>query len=198
VRYGASWPPALVAALLAAGGCASSAVVDVGYPAAGANRSMLASVAPRRVEIAPVTDARLDTRRIGTSSKGGKDLVTTRPVPDIVREALAVEIAKNSHAVGAGTPDAVFAAEVEEFWLDAVDAYSATQYVGRVVIALAVANGRSGDTLLARRYVGIKRRTVDTPSDSAGREVMDAALARALHDFATDAEVVAALSRLGS
>jgi hypothetical protein len=87
---------------------------------------------------------------------------------------------------------------VEEFRLDVVAGYSATQYVGRVVIALTVAEPRSGDRLLTRRYVGISRRQIDNDkdSDNGWRDVMDVALARTMHDLATDPELAAALTRL--
>ena len=98
----------------------------------------------------------------------------------------------------ADTKDAVLVAAVEEFWLDVVVGYSTTQYVGKVAIALAVADGRSGDTLVTRRYVGIKRRQADADTETAWREVMDAALARTMHDLATDPEVVAALGRVST
>jgi hypothetical protein len=184
---------ALAFAALTLVGCSASDV-DVRYPEAGAKRAMLASVAPRRVEISPVTDRRPDPARIG--SRGGEDIVTRRPVPDIVREALAVEVAKNGHAVTSSMTDAVLAAAVEDFRLDRVDGYPSAHYVGRVVIALAVADGRTGDTVLTRRYVGIVRRQAEPDSKDAWREVMDTALARTMRDLATDPELVATLGRL--
>jgi uncharacterized lipoprotein YajG len=189
--------PALVslAALLGVAGCARTARLDVRYPEAAANRAMLASVGSRRVEIRSVTDRRIDTARIGSRPGKGKDLVTSRPVTEVVREALVVEVRTNGHAVVAEPGDVVLAAEVEEFWLDTVAGYATTQYVGKVVIALAVLDGRSGDRLAARRYVGIKRRQVDKPADDVAREVMDAALARSMRDLATDRALVAALAR---
>jgi hypothetical protein len=195
-------PTALVtfwslSALLTLGGCgAKMSGLDVRYPEAGANRALLASVAPRRVEVRAVSDRRLDTRRIGSQPKSRKDIGTRRPVPDIVRDALVVEVTKNGHVVVSGRTDVVLTAEVEEFWLDIVTGYSTTQYVGRVAISLAVADGHTGDTLLARRYLGIKRRRADEDSKSTRREVMEAALARTMRDLATDPELVAALSRL--
>src|SRR5437879_1858918 len=149
-------PGALVvlslAALVSSGGCARPAGLDVRYPEAGANRAMLASVESRRVEIKPVTDGRVDTTRIGSKPDNGGDLVTSRPVADIVREALAVEIGKNGHAVVAERSDVILAADVEEFWLDVVRGYATTQYVGKVVIAVAVLDGRTGAGILTRRY----------------------------------------------
>jgi hypothetical protein len=61
-------------------------------------------------------------------------------------------------------------------------------------MALNIVDGRSGENLLARRYVGIKRREIDKGSDDARRETMDTALARAMHDLATDPELARALA----
>jgi uncharacterized lipoprotein YajG len=189
-------PPARLALLLfllALGGCTTSSALDVRYPETGANRAMLASAPPRRVAISPVTDRRADTTRIGSKPQAKGDIVTSRPVTDIVRDALAVEVGKNGHTVLSDEQDIVLAAAVEEFWLDVVTGYSTTLYVGRVVIGLTVADGRSGNTLLSRRYIGIKRHQVDKASESAWRDVIDAALARTMHDVATDPDLTAAL-----
>jgi hypothetical protein len=183
--------------LLIAGGCSTSInTLDVGYPAAGANRATLASIAPLRIEIGPVADRRVEALRIGSAPNDGGDIVTSRPVPDIVHDALVTEIGKNGHAVATGDKDVVLAPEVDEFWLDIVTGYPETHYVGRVAIALGVVNGRTGERVLVRRYVGIRRQLVQPDSLDARREVMDTALARTMHDLATDRALVAALSRL--
>jgi len=189
--------PALLslATLLGVVGCARTVGLDVRYPEAAANRAMLASIGSRRVEIRSVTDRRIDTARIGSKPDNGKNVVTSRPVTDVVREALLVEIGKNGHAVVIERGDVVLAADVEEFWLDTVTGYGTTQYVGKVVFALTVIDGRSGDRLATRRYIGIKRRQVDKPADDVAREVMDAALARSMRDLATDRALVAAFAR---
>jgi len=198
VRHAAFAILLVLSAFLTSGCRSGSSGLDVRYPEAGANRAMLAFVAPRRIEVSAVTDRRMDMSRIGYKPKSRANIVTARPVTDIVREALAVELNTNGHTVVADTRDAVLVAAVEEFWLDVVVGYSTTQYVGKVAIALAVADGRSGDTLVTRRYVGIKRRQADADTESAWREVMDAALARTMHDLATDPEEVAALGRVPS
>jgi hypothetical protein len=105
-------------------------------------------------------------------------------VADLVREALVLELTKNGHSVVSNGRDVVLAATVEDFRLDEVPGYASTRYVGRVVIALNIVNGQSGEILLTRRYVGITRRQIDKPSDDAMRETMDAALARTMHDLA--------------
>jgi len=185
---------ALVLGVLAASGCGvKTAGLDVRYPEVGVNRALLAAAPPRRVEMLPVVDRRADTRRIGT--REGGDIVTSRPVTDIVGEALLLELKKNGQIGTADRKDVVLAAAVEEFRLDVVGAYSSTQYVGRVVLAVTLADPRSGETLLIRRYVGISRRVVDKDSDNGWRDVMDVALARTMHDFATDPELASVMTR---
>jgi uncharacterized lipoprotein YajG len=182
-------------AVVSGAGCARTWGLDVGYPEAGVNRALLASVPPQRVGISPVVDRRLDTSRIGSLPKDGRGIVTRRPVGDIVRDALTVEISRNGHAVLPDAQDVVLAAEVQEFWLDVVEGRSHAQYVGKVVLALAVVDGRNGETLFTRHYAATKRREADADAKDVAREVMDAALARTLHDFATDPKVVAAFDR---
>jgi len=187
----------LLPALLLVAGCASSTGLDVGYPAEGVNRAMLASSPPRRVALGPVTDRRREAR-IGVAPESKKDIVTRRPDGDIVRAALELELGANGHAVAADRADVALAADVEEFRLDVIPGYAGAQYVGKVVIALGVTDGHTGLRLLDRRYVGIHRRQADADSESAPREVMDTALARAMHDLATDPDLVRAFARVST
>ena len=174
-------------------GCGTPGL-DIHYPEARVNRTLLASAPPRRVEITPVDDRRSDTARVGVKPKNTGDIVTSRPVADLVREALVLELSKNGHSVVSSDRDVVLAATVEDFRLEEVTGYASRRYVGRVVIALNVVDGRSGEILLTRRYVGIKRREIDKASEDARRETMDAALARTMHDLATDPELAKALA----
>jgi hypothetical protein len=188
---------AVVAAVVALVGVAACArrTIDVTYPESGVNRALLASVAPRRVVVAPVTDRRTARDRIGVELPKGKPIVTARPVTDIVRDALVAELTRNGHEVVAGPGDVVFAADVEEFWLDAVRRASSTQYIGRVAIAVAVADGQTGAPLMTRRYVGLRRRSGEPDAKDTWREIMDTALARTIHDLATDPDLAFNVAR---
>jgi uncharacterized lipoprotein YajG len=194
VRRDAAGTIAGLVALTILAGCASR-TLDLGYPESGANRALLASVAARRVVVAAVTDRRADTSRIGSRPEDGKPIVTARPVADIVRDALVVELGTNGHQVVAAEGDVVIAADVEEFWLDAVGRSASTHYVGRVAVAVVVADGPTGDRLLTRRYVGLRRRTGEADSKEAWREVMDTALARTIRDVATDPDLALTVAR---
>jgi hypothetical protein len=191
-RIAAVVAPLVLATVVA--GCATRSV-DVGYPEAETKKALLANVAPRRVTVAPVTDRRGDKDRIGASPKDGKAIVTARPVPDIVRDALVLEVTKNGHQVVAAPADVVVTADVEEFWLDAVGRSPTTQYVGRVAIAVTITDGHTGDRLWNRRYVGIRRRTAEADSKTAWREVMEVALARTVRDIATDPALALGVAR---
>jgi hypothetical protein len=136
----------------------------------------------------------MNTTRIGVKPRNEGDIVTSRPVADLVREALVLELSKNGHMVARNERDVVLEAAVEDFWLDEVAGYARTRYVGRVVITLKIIDERSHDILLTRRYVGIKRRDLDKASENARRETMDAALARTMHDLATDPEFAKVLA----
>ena len=174
-------------------GC-GPAGLDDHYPESHVNRTVLASAPPRRVEVRPVADRRIDTTRIGVKPKNEGDIVTSRPVADLVREALVLELSKNGHSVVSDGREVVMAASVEDFRLDEVAGYARTRYVGRVVIAVNIVDDRGGEILLARRYVGINRRDMDKASDDARRETMNAALARTMHDLATDPELAKVLA----
>ena len=184
-----------VVAIISLVGCARSVSLDVGYPEAGVNRAMLASARPRRVEIRPVADRRAQTALIGVLPDGNKPIVTRRPVADIVRDALAAEVRRNGHAVVTEAPDLVLVADVDEFWLDAVVGYSSAQYVGKVALTLTLIDGRSGEAVLTRRYVGIRRQQAEREAKQAGREIMDLALSRAMHDLATDTQLADAFAQ---
>ena len=183
---------AAVAALSTFGGCTSA--IEVAYPETGANRGLLASVAPRRVIVDPIVDRRMDQTRIGAEPKSGDPITTTRGVADTVREALVVELTKNGHTVVSGDGDIRLVADVEDFWLDAAGRDGTTHYVGRVALAVAVKDERTGATLFTRRYAGRNRRSAPPDAREAWRQVMDTALARTLRDIATDAEFVAAVA----
>jgi len=184
----------LIALLSLVGGCASR-TLDVSYPQTEVKKALLAGVAPRRVVVAPVTDRRGDKDRIGATPEDKKPIMTARPVTEIVREAVVLEIEKNGHQVVPGPGDVVLATDVEEFWLDAVGRSKNTQYVGRVAIAVSIADGATGERLWSRRYVGIRRQNAEADSKTTWREVMDTALARTIRDLATDPDLALTVAR---
>ena len=64
-----------------------------------------------------------------------------------------------------------------------------------MAIAVVVADGQYGDRLLTRRYVGIRRQVAEADSKTAWRQIMATALARTLHDVATDPDLALMIGR---
>ena len=159
--------------------------MDIRYRDAGAHASLLASASPMRVSIAPVADRRVDTKRVGTDEKDG-DIVTARPVVDIVHEALSVELGENGYAISVADRDVIVSMTVDEFWIDIVHGYSRAQCVGRVSVALVVTDGQTGGVLFTGRYIGTRRQEVDKVSNDAVRAILGAALIRTMRSIATD------------
>jgi hypothetical protein len=194
-RVHVGWLPVVALALVTLGGCGTGATLDVRYREESARPAVLALAPPRRVAVGPVADRRVDASRIGSWPKDDGAIVTRRPVGEIVHGAIVAELTKNGHAIVSETPDLAVAAAVEAFSLDTMRSYPGRQYLGRVVMVVTVMDARNGSTLLSRRFIGTKRRLVDGTSEQAAVDVMDAALARAIHDFATDPQLVAVLTR---
>ena len=190
--------PLIVVALSIGSGCATGATLGVRYPEQDAHASVLASVPPRRVTVVPVVDQRADITRVGSWPKDAGAIVTNEPVVDIVRAALVTELTANGHAIVFEAPDVVIATTVEAFWLETVRSYPGWQYLGRVVILVRVTDGRSGSLLLNRRFIGIKRAQADAASKGVSRDVLDDALARVVHDLATDPEMLVVFREAGS
>jgi hypothetical protein len=184
-----------VLAHVAIGGCGSGATLDVRYPEDSTMPAVLASAPPRHLAVGPVADRRVDGSRIGSWPKDDGAIVTPRPVAAIIRDAIVTELTRNGHRVVSETPDLSLAAAVEAFSLETTRIYPGRQYLGRVVLVVTVTDARDGSALLTRRFIGIRRRLVDETSEQAALDVMNAALARAMRDLATDPDLVAVLAR---
>jgi len=130
----------------------------------------------------------------GLSARLALGMVTGPKATEVVRDALAVELARNGHTLVPAGGDVVVTTDVEEFWLDGVHSGGGTLYVGRVAIALSVSDATTGARLFTRRYVGIKRQAGEDDSKTVRREVMDVALARAVRDVVTDPELLTAFA----
>jgi len=192
----ATWRPGLVvvASVLLAG-CAIVGPLDIVYPDAVAGRGPLAVVERRHVVIGPFVDERAVKDGIGVRRDmfGYTSAIeSTRPVADIVREALATEFRKNGHDVAAGDRgDVVLSGTITEFWFDVEQGW-ALDLMGEVAVTLEVADGRSGARLLTARYQGD---SVEGGSGNMGAErVMNRALRRLVREVATDPRLIAVLA----
>jgi len=146
------------------------------------------------VEILSVVDKRPDTARVGykrnTFNQKMADIVTSRPVPDVVRDALATELKTNGHLIAAGDRDLAFAVDVNEFWFDLQVGMWTIEHLGTTGVTLTVNDVRTGAVLLNQRYQGNHRAERAAGYEGTWEEVMNAALERMMRDIATDPKLV--------
>ena len=187
----------LVVGALAAGGCAfTDATIKVAY--AEPSRGALGAVPPRRVEIAPVQDKRPETDKIGYKRNGFNQktakIQTTKPVPEIVRDALAAELVKNGHAVGGADSELVLSADVTEFWLDISVGMWTVDFVGATGVSLRL-RPRAADAAVevARQYRGYHKESAMGGLEGTWEHVMNTALQHMMREMATDVRLAQAL-----
>jgi hypothetical protein len=206
----------MLASAVLVGGCASRTVtltLNIAYDEAAASRGPLSSVEARRIQVASLTDKLDVTTQIGYVNpelvKAKVHTVSSRPVLEIVRDALVAELEKNGHVVNSDAPDAVLSADINEFWFRASRSGIAT---GVVSMSLTVTDGRDGRPLLTRNYrrvfpwrgaeSGLCPFGFDLFADLFEKHkrywqcVMNAAVQRMMRDLATDQKLVEALKRL--
>jgi uncharacterized lipoprotein YajG len=179
------------------GGCAfTTSTLNVRYEEARAARGPLSSVEPRRVEIVSVVDKRPDTARIGYKRNGFNqqtaDILSGRPVSEVIRDALIVELKKNGHLFEPSERDLRLAVDVTDFWFDLRVGMWTIEYLGTAGIALTVNDGRNGATLLSQRYQSSHREERAAGYEGTWEAVMNAALERMMRDVATDPRLVEA------
>ena len=192
---------ALVASLLL-GGCAfTDATLKVGYADAMASRGPLATAPPRRVEVGAFADKRPETDKIGYKRNGYNQqtakIQSEKPVPEIIRAALAAELAKNDHRPGAANPEFVLSGDVTEFWFDMRVGFFTIDFVGTTSVALDVRDPRTGTVVLSRSYRGYHKETAAGGLEGTWEQVMNSALGAMMREIGTDMRLVQALRGSG-
>jgi uncharacterized lipoprotein YajG len=181
-------------------GCAfTTSKLDVAYSTDSAQGGPLAALPPRVVNVAAFTDKRPDTARIGYKRNGfgakTADIVSARPVPEIVRDAIAAELAKSGHgAAGAARPEEVVSGEVTDFWFDLAIGFVSIEYTGTVGAIVNVTDA-AGTSLLSRRYQGVQIESRLAGYEGAWTEVMNTALAKLVREMSTDFQLAEALTK---
>lgn len=188
----------LLVVLATVGGCAfTQATLNVGYTEAMANRGPLSSIAPRRIDVGAFADKRPETNKIGYKRNGfgqkTADIVTAKPVPDIVKEALIAEFKKNGHDVTTAERDLVLAGDITTFWFELQVNFATIEFFGTSAITLNVVGGRTGTTLLTRNYQGHYTEKSLGGLDATWERVMNEALQRMVREVATDLQLIRVL-----
>jgi len=191
----------LVLFAICIGGCAfTQGNLNLAYTDAQAKKGPLASIRPLHVEIGEFVDVRRQTDKIGykTNLYGMKtaNIVTTRPVPEIVREAFAAEFAKNGHLIGSSSKEIMVSGRITAFWFDVQLGFWTVQFMGTVSVDLTVTNNQIGLALLTRTYQGHYNETSTGGLEGTWERIMNTALERMIQETSTDPKLIEALKSL--
>ena len=194
--------PLVAVTILALGGCAfTTATLDVGLKPTDTGRGPLSSVPPATVRVADLVDKRPDTDRIGYKKNGfgskTADVVTERPVPVIVRDAIATEFSANGHRIGHDA-DLVVSGSVTTFWFELTPHFSTLEFSGTVAADLTVSDAKTGQALVTRSYQGNYTDKSMVGYEGTWQRVMNTALERMVRDIASDPRLLAALRDRGT
>jgi Uncharacterized lipoprotein len=195
--------PALYIFLLSLtlGGCAfTQANLNVGYDEAKAAKGPLSEIPSRQLTIGEFKDVRPERDKIGYKRNGygmkTADILTQKPVPEIVREAVTAELSKNGHATASKAPELVLAGEITTFWFDTQINFWSVEFMGTVAMDLNVTDGKTGAPLLARKYQGHFNEKSLGGLDATWERVMNAALALMIEEMSTDTKLLEVLRKV--
>jgi hypothetical protein len=151
------------------------------------------------VAIDAIEDQRPEIDKIGYKRNGFNQktakIQTDKPVPEIVREALTIELAKNGHIVGGAEDNLALSGRVEEFWLDISMGIFTIDYVATTRLALTLVDRKSGQTLHSRTYRGYHKETAMGGLEGTWEQVTRNALQQMMREIGTDQRLAQALRR---
>lgn len=190
-----------IVAMLIAGGCAiTPANLNVSYDAAKAKIGPLSSVKPLKVEVGTFADKRQVTNNIGykrnTLGVNTAYVRTTRPVPEIIRDAIVTAFNKNGHTVtsGEGDKDIAISGSVETFWFESQVNFWTIEFMGTVDVNMAVQDGHTGQVLLNKRYSGHHNAALLSGYHKEMANTMNATMENLIDQISVDAKLIEVLS----
>ncbi|MGA3115371.1 MAG: YajG family lipoprotein [Syntrophobacteraceae bacterium] len=185
----------LVLFVLVSGGCAfTQANLNVKYDSEAARVGPLASIRPVTLDVQEFVDKRPEKLRIGYKRNGfgqnTADIVTQKPVPQIVKDALMTEFIKNGHTVSATGNSLAISGEITSFWFELQVNFTTVEFMGTVEVDLNLVDPGSGAVLYSQSYQGHYNETRMGGLEGTVERVMNTALERMVRDMSTDPKLL--------
>lgn len=177
------------------GGCAfTQANLNIVYDETKASKGPLSNLTPRQLAIGEFRDLRPERDRIGYKRNGygmkTADILTQKPVPEIIRDAISAEFLKNGHIMSAKTPEIRVAGDVTTFWFDLQINFWTVEFMGTIAIDLNLVDGATGAPMLTRKYQGHFNEKSLGGLEGTWERVMNAALAAMIEEMSTDLKLI--------
>ena len=179
-------------------GCAfTKADLNIGYDPAKAERGPLSSVQPLKIGISELADSRKDKEVIGHKINGlgmeTADIITKKPVPEIMRSALITMFEKNGHLLKDSGERIILDGEIKEFWLELQMNMMTIEFMGTMSLLLNVKDANK-NVLYTKEYQGHYDEKKAAGYVKSWENVMNITLEKLMYQIATDRELVKALS----
>jgi hypothetical protein len=139
-------------------GCTlTKAHLDVHLADQEARRGPLSSLSPVQLQLTGFTDSRRDPERIGYKKNAYgmnmADILTKRPVPEIVREAVQLTLEKNGHSKGETAPVRLDG-DVQQFWFGTQVNFFTIEFMGTAECKLTLTDTATGSLVYEGGYTG--------------------------------------------
>jgi uncharacterized lipoprotein YajG len=191
------WGIPLIVCFLATGCAFTKANLDIGYDPAKAERGPLSSVETLKISISELKDSRTDKEVIGHKVNGigmeTADIVTKKPVPEIMRSALMTMFEKNGHLLKEANGQVTLDGEIKEFWLELQMNMMTVEFLGTMTLNLNVKDSNR-NVLYAHEYQGHYDEKKAAGYVKSWENVMNITLQKLMYQIATDQELVKVLS----
>ena len=189
----------LLLAVLLIQGCAfTTARLNVGVPPGANLKGPISQVTPKKFDIQALEDERSDKARIGWKKNGyganTADILSTRPVTELVAEAIRAGLQQNGHAIA--TPsDIVISGSVTRFWFEVKPNFWTVEFTGNVECDLRFVKAGTTQEVYKSRYSGTYTKKTGGGLEATWTEVMDASLQKLAEDIVFDANLIEALNK---
>lgn len=176
-------------------GCAfTDAKLDVQYDKGLAKEGPLSSVTALRVKVDQLQDERPFLDKIGdkknTYGMDCADIVTTTPIPDMIRNAIVVMLEKNGHIVTDQEADIIVSGVIERFWFESQMNFWTIEFMGTADIELEFRSNLIQGSLLKKRYSGHHNEELFSGYHKEMQMVMNKTLQDLIDHISMDSELV--------
>ncbi len=184
--------------LLFVSGCAfSQAELEVKYDQARAKLGPLSSIKSLEIQVAQFEDKRphdhtIGYKRTGFGTKAG-NVVTTRPVTEIVREAIVITLQKNGHVITNKKENIKISGVVETFWFEYQMNVFTMEFIGTIAVNLTLEDSQTNNSLFSKRYFGHHNAELYSGYHKEMAQVMNSALEDLTTQITTDTQLIEAL-----
>lgn len=134
------------------------AELALAYNADAANAGLLSEAPPATLHLADVEDRRTDKMRVGYKRNGygmkTADILSARPEPEVVKEALASVLEANGHTLAGADSRYALQSTLTNFWFDYKTGFVSVEFYGSIQAELSLIDTTSGDVLYSELFDG--------------------------------------------